>query len=54
MIDLVAEWLSNQEIDERLFITGRTVRFHVTPIFNKLGVVNRAQAVGIASRMGIL
>jgi ATP/maltotriose-dependent transcriptional regulator MalT len=54
VIGLVAEGLSNQEIGERLFITERTVRFHITSIFNKLGVDNRAQAVAIASRLGIL
>jgi len=50
----VAEGLSNQEIAGRLFITERTVRFHVTSIFNKLGADNRAQAVAIANRLGML
>jgi DNA-binding CsgD family transcriptional regulator len=54
VIGLVAEGLTNQEIGERLFITERTVRFHVTSIFNKLGTDNRAQAVAIANRIGIL
>jgi ATP/maltotriose-dependent transcriptional regulator MalT len=54
VIGLVAKGLSNQEIGERLFITERTVRFHMTSIFNKLGADNRAQAVAIADRLGIL
>lgn len=54
VIGLVAEGLSNQEIAERLFITERTVRFHITSIFNKLGANNRAQAVAIATQLGIL
>jgi LuxR family maltose regulon positive regulatory protein len=54
VIGLVAAGLSNQEIGERLFITERTVRFHVTSIFNKLGADNRAQAVAIANRLGML
>jgi predicted ATPase/DNA-binding CsgD family transcriptional regulator len=54
VIDLVAQGLTNQEIGARLFITERTVRFHVTSIFNKLGADNRAQAVAIATRLGML
>jgi DNA-binding NarL/FixJ family response regulator len=54
VIGLVAEGLSNQEIAGRLFITERTVRFHVTSIFNKLEADNRAQAVAIANRLGML
>ena len=54
VIGLVAEGLSNQEIAEHLFITERTVRFHITSIFNKLGADNRAQAVAIAGRLGML
>jgi ATP/maltotriose-dependent transcriptional regulator MalT len=54
VLRLVAEGLSNQEIGERLFITERTVRFHMTSIFQKLGADNRAQAVAIANRLGIL
>jgi predicted ATPase/DNA-binding CsgD family transcriptional regulator len=54
VIRLVAEGLSSQEIAGCLFITERTVRFHVNSIFNKLGANNRAQAVAIASRLGLL
>jgi predicted ATPase/DNA-binding NarL/FixJ family response regulator len=53
VIGLVAEGLTNEEIGERLFITERTVRFHITSIFNKLGADNRAQAVAIASQLGM-
>ncbi len=54
VIGLVAEGLTNQEIGEHLFITERTVRFHLTSIFNKLEANNRGQAVAIANRMGFL
>ena len=53
VLSLVAEGLSNQEIAKHLFITERTVRFHITSILNKLGADNRAQAVAIANRLGI-
>ena len=54
VVRCLAEGLSNQEIGERLYITERTVRFHVTSIFNKLGANNRTQAVMIANRLGLI
>lgn len=51
---LVAEGLSNQQIADQLFITERTVRFHVTSVFNKLGADNRAQAIALATQRGLL
>jgi DNA-binding NarL/FixJ family response regulator len=54
VIGCIAEGFSNQEIADRLFITERTVRFHVTSIFNKLGVNNRTQAVVIAAQRGLI
>jgi DNA-binding CsgD family transcriptional regulator len=54
VIRLVAEGHSSQEIAESLFITERTVRFHINSIFNKLGANSRAQAVAIVSRLGML
>jgi predicted ATPase/DNA-binding CsgD family transcriptional regulator len=54
VIGLVADGLPNEEIAVRLFITERTVRFHLTSIFNKLGADNRAQAVAIAYQLGLL
>ncbi|HXV43512.1 MAG TPA: response regulator transcription factor [Anaerolineae bacterium] len=54
VLRLVAEGLSNQQIADRLFITERTARFHVTSIFNKLGADNRAQAVALATQRGLL
>jgi DNA-binding CsgD family transcriptional regulator len=54
VLSLVAEGLSGQQIAERLFITERTVRFHITSIYNKLGAKNRAQAVAIANRLELI
>jgi len=54
VIRLVAAGLSNRQIGETLSITERTVKFHVTAIFNKLGAENRAQAVAIAAERGLL
>jgi DNA-binding NarL/FixJ family response regulator len=54
VLRLVAAGLSNHQIAESLRITERTVKFHVTSIFNKLGADNRAQAVALAGRRGLL
>lgn len=40
---------SNKEIAAQLGISERTVKFHVTSIFGKLGAETRAQAVAIAA-----
>ena len=45
---------SNKEIAAALRVTERTVKFHVTSIFNKLGAENRAQAVTIAHQRGLI
>ncbi|NQD38889.1 response regulator transcription factor [Permianibacter sp. IMCC34836] len=42
---LVVEGLANKEIAERLAITVRTVKAHLTTIFEKLGVRDRLQLV---------
>lgn len=39
---------TNQEIGNQLFISEKTVRNHVTKIFEKLGVHSRAQAIVLA------
>jgi len=41
----IAEGCSNAEISKRLFISEKTVKNHITHIFEKLGVSNRSQAI---------
>ena len=43
VVRLVREGLSNQEIAARLFISPRTVEWHLTKIFGKLHVTSRRQ-----------
>ena len=44
VLALLREALSNQQIAERLGITERTARFHVSEILTKLGLARREQA----------
>jgi DNA-binding NarL/FixJ family response regulator len=48
VLRLLAAGKSNKEIGAALRIAERTVKFHVTAIFNKLGAENRARAVAVA------
>ncbi|HEY8552325.1 MAG TPA: response regulator transcription factor [Thermaerobacter sp.] len=52
VLQLVAEGVSNREIGQRLFISEKTVKNHITSIFRKLGVSDRTQAVIHAIREG--
>ena len=54
VLRLLAEGETNKGIAERLVITEKTVKTHVTHIYNKLGANNRAEAVAIAFAQGIL
>lgn len=49
VVVLVAEGLSNPEIGTRLFISRRTVETHLSHVFRKLGVSNRAQLAAAAA-----
>jgi DNA-binding NarL/FixJ family response regulator len=54
VLRLVARGRANKQIARDLGITERTVKFHMTSIFNKLGADNRAQAIAIAAERGLL
>ncbi|MFB4167733.1 LuxR C-terminal-related transcriptional regulator [Virgibacillus sp. JSM 102003] len=45
VLDLVIQGLNNREIGEKLYISGHTVKNHVTRIFQKLDVSDRAHAI---------
>jgi DNA-binding NarL/FixJ family response regulator len=50
----MVEGLNNPQIGERLVISVTTVRSHVSNIFSKLGVSNRAEAITLALRNEIV
>jgi DNA-binding NarL/FixJ family response regulator len=49
---LMADGATNREIAYKLSIAERTVKTHVTSLFNKLGANSRVEAVSIALRHG--
>jgi NarL family two-component system response regulator LiaR len=53
VLKLVAQGLTNQEIAEKLVISERTVRTHVSHILDKLHLANRTQAALYALREGL-
>jgi predicted ATPase/DNA-binding CsgD family transcriptional regulator len=54
VLRLVAQGLTNRSIAEQLVLSERTVVNHVSHIFGKLGVENRAGAAAFAFRNGLL
>jgi DNA-binding NarL/FixJ family response regulator len=53
ILDLVARGQSNSSIASRLYISEKTVRNHVSSIFTKLAVADRAQAIARARDAGL-
>ena len=52
VLALITEGLGNAEIGERLSISEKTVRNHISNLFDKLGVWTRAQAMVFARDRG--
>jgi DNA-binding NarL/FixJ family response regulator len=53
VLNLIAQGYGNKEIAEQLFLSLKTVRNHVSNIFTKLQVADRAQAVIRAREAGL-
>ena len=53
VLDLIAQGHNNKEIAEQLALSPKTVSNHVSNIFNKLQVADRAQAIIVARQAGL-
>jgi NarL family two-component system response regulator LiaR len=54
VLRLIADGLSNADIAERLIISDKTVKSHVSNILNKLHLADRTQAAVFAWREGVV
>ncbi len=45
VLELLAQGCSNQEIAEKLFVSGNTVKSHLARLYQKLDVSRRTQAI---------
>jgi filamentous hemagglutinin family protein len=53
VLELIAQGINNQEIANRLVISSKTVSNHISNIFGKLQVLDRAQAIVMARQAGM-
>ena len=54
VLELLAQGLANKQIAAVLTISEHTVKFHVSSIYSKLGANNRAEAVRLGARLGLI
>jgi two-component system, NarL family, response regulator YdfI len=54
ILRMIAEGLGNKEIASKLRISDHTVKFHISSMFAKLGAANRAEAVTLGIRQGLI
>ena len=53
VLRLVAAGLSYKEVGARLFLSERTIKYHMAEVMNRLHLENRAQVLAFAGRMGL-
>ncbi len=54
VLSLVIEGHPSKEVADKLFVSKRTVDFHLANIYDKLQVTNRVQAFRQATRLGLI
>ena len=54
VLTLVIEGKSSKEVADMLYVSKRTVDFHLANIYDKLQVSNRVQAFRRAARLGLI
>lgn len=53
VLRLISEGLSYKEVGARLFLSERTIKYHMVEIMHRLHLENRAQVLAFAGRMGL-
>jgi len=54
VLDLIASGATNREIAGKLYLSPHTVKEHTSSLYRKLKARNRAEAVQLAQRMGLI
>lgn len=54
VLSLVVEGRSSKDVADALYVSKRTVDFHLANIYDKLQVSNRVQAFRRATRLGLI
>ncbi|MHB0913602.1 MAG: helix-turn-helix domain-containing protein [Armatimonadota bacterium] len=54
VLSLILEGKSSKEVAKLLYVSKRTVDFHLARIYDKLNVSNRVQAIRRAAELGIM
>ena len=50
IVSMVVQGKSNKETGDQLYISEKTIKFHLTSIYRKLGVTSRAQLIVLVLR----
>ncbi len=54
VLQLIVEGLSSKEVADKLYISKRTVDFHLQNVYEKLQATNRLDAFRRAARLGLV
>ena len=54
VLSLIAQGHTSKEASDLLFLSKRTVDFHLANVYDKLSVSNRVQAFRVATRLGLI
>ncbi len=54
ILGALSRGFSNEQIAKELWVTQQTVKFHLTNVYRKLGVKNRAEALRKAFQLGLV
>lgn len=54
VLGLILEGRSSKEVAQSLYLSKRTVDFHLARIYEKLNVTNRVQAIRRAAELGLV